>query len=98
MAALLAAQHVAGATQLQIECSDLKARAEIGELLQRCEPTPRDVGQLLLRWNQQVGIRSAVGASHTSAKLVELGQSVAVCPIDHDGVGQRNVDAVLDDG
>ena len=48
--------------------------------------------------NQQVGVGAAVGAPHASAQLVELGQPVAVGAVDDDGVAQRDVEPVLDDG
>ncbi len=47
---------------------------------------------------QQVAERLAVGASHTSAHLMQVGQSEAVGVVDDDGVGIGDVDAVLHDG
>ncbi len=63
MAALLPAQHIARTAQLEIERGDLEAGAEVGELLQRGQPPARDLGQLLLGGNQQVGIGAAVGSA-----------------------------------
>ncbi len=37
-------------------------------------------------------------AAHAAAKLVELAEAVAVGAVDDDGVGERDVEAVLDDG
>ena len=54
--------------------------------------------QFDLGGNQQVGIGPAIRAAHAPAQLIELGQSQAVGAIDQDGVAERNVEAVLDDG
>jgi hypothetical protein len=44
--ALFAAQHVARAAQLQIERRDFEPRAQVAELLQRRQPSPRNLRQL----------------------------------------------------
>ena len=98
VSALLAAQQIAGAAQLQVERRDLEARAQVAELFQRRQPASRQVGQVAVGRNQQVRIGAAVGAAHASAQLVQLRQAVAVGAIDDDGVAQRNVEPVLDDG
>ena len=49
-------------------------------------------------WDEQVGVGAAIGAADAAAKLVELAEAVAVGAVDEDGVGERNVEAVLDDG
>ena len=41
MAALLAAQQIAGAAQLQIERRNLEAGAQVAEFFQRRQPPPR---------------------------------------------------------
>ena len=48
--------------------------------------------------DQEVGVGAAVRAAHAAAELVELGEPVAVGPVDDEGVGARDVEAVLDDG
>ena len=98
MAALLAAEHVARAAQFEIERGDFESRAEVGELLESGEAAARDVGQFLFRRDEQVRIGAAIGAADASAQLVELAEAVAVGAIDDDGVGERDVEAVLDDG
>ena len=42
VAALLAAEHVAGTAQFEIESGDLEARAEVGEFLQRRQTAAGD--------------------------------------------------------
>ncbi len=98
VAALLAAEHVAGAAKFEIECGDFEAGAEVAELLERGEASARDVGQFPLGRDKQIGIGAAIGAADASAKLIELAEAVAIGAVDEHGVGERNVEAVLDDG
>ena len=97
VAALLAAEHVARAAQFQVERGDLEAGAEVAEFLERREPAARNVGEFILRRDQQIGVGAAIGAAHAAAQLIELAQAMAVGAIDEDGVGEGNVEAVLDD-
>ena len=48
--------------------------------------------------DEQVGIGAAIGAADAAAELVELAEAVAVGAVDEDGVGERDVEAVFDDG
>ena len=45
VAALLAAEHVAGAAQFEIEGGDFEAGAEVAEFLERGETAARDFGE-----------------------------------------------------
>ena len=98
VAGLLAAEHVARAAQLEVERGDLEAGAEVGELLERGQASARDLGQLGRGRDEEVSVGAAIAAAHAAAELVELRQSVAIGAVDEDGVGQRDVEAVLDDG
>ena len=98
MPALFAAQHVAGAAQFEIEGRDLEAGAQVGKFFQRRQAPARDGGQLDFGRQQQVGVGAAIRAAHASAQLVKLGESQAVGAIDEDGVAERDIEAVLDDG
>ena len=49
VAALLAAEHVAGAAKFEIERGDFEARAEVGEFLERGEAAAGDFGELAAR-------------------------------------------------
>jgi nitroreductase len=98
VAALLAAEHVARAAQLQVERGDFKSRAEVAELLERGETAAGDFSQFILRRDEQVGIRAAIGAAHAATQLVELAQAVTLSAVDQDGIREWNVEAVLDDG
>ncbi len=97
VAALLATEHVAGTAELEVECGDFEAGAEIGELLERGQAAARDLGQLGVRRDEQVGVGAAIGASDAASELVQLAQSMAVRAVDDDGVGERDVEAVFDD-
>ncbi len=77
VSALLAAQQIAGAAQLQIEGRNLEARAQVAEFFQRRQPAPRQLAQVAVRRNQQVRIGAAIGAAHASAQLVKLRQGRA---------------------
>ena len=87
MAALLTAQHVARAAQFEIQCCNLKARAEVAELLERSQPAPRNLRQFLLIRDEQIRIRAAVGAAHTPTKLIEFAQSMPIGSIDKNCIG-----------
>ena len=95
VAVLLAAQQVAGAAQFQIERGDLEPRAQVAEFLERRQAFAGDLGQLGIRRHEQIGIRAAVGAAHPAAKLVQLGQAVALGVFDDHGIGQRNIEPIF---
>ena len=98
VAVLLAAQQVAGAAQFQIERGDLEAGAQVGKFAQGRQTLAGDLAQFGVGGDQQIGVGAAVRAAHAAAQLVQLGEAVALGVFDDDGVGQRNVEAVFDDG
>ena len=49
VAALLAAEHVAGAAQFEVERGDLEAGAEVAEFLERGEAAAGDFGEFAFR-------------------------------------------------
>ena len=98
VAGLLAAEHVAGAAEFEVERGDFEAGAEVGELLERGEAAAGDLCQLGVGRDEEVGVRPAVAAAYAAAELVELREAVAVGAVDDDGVGERDVEAVFDDG
>ena len=57
--ALLAAEQVAGAADLEIERRHAESAAEVAELLDRGEPLLRNRRQVVFRRNQQVRVRRA---------------------------------------
>ena len=66
VAALLAAEQIAGAANLEVERGDAEAAAEIAELANRRQPPPRDRRQRLFRWNQQVRVRPPIRSAHAA--------------------------------
>src|SRR5579863_5878951 len=97
VAALLAAEHVAGSAQFQVEGRDFESRTQITELLQSGEASARDFGELVLGWNQKIRIGAPVGTAHTAAQLIKLAEAVPLGAVDQDGIRQRDVEAVFDD-
>ena len=72
--------------------------AQFAELLQRGQSLARHLAQFRVGGDQQIGVGAAVGPAHAPAQLVELRQPVAFGAVHHDGVRQRYIQAVLDDG
>ena len=95
--ALLRPKQVAGAADLQVERGDPEPAAQLAELTDRGKPTARDRRERVLGRHHEVRVRPAVGATHSSAQLVELRQAVPLGMVDDDRVDVRNVDPVLDD-
>ncbi len=97
-AALLGAQQVARTANVEVLHGDLDARAQVAETLDGLQAAAR-VGAQGLAWRyQQVAEGLAAAASHASAQLVQVAQSVAVRIVDDDGVDVGHVDTILNDG
>ncbi len=97
VAALLAAQEVAGAADLQVAGGDAEAGAEVGELADGRQALARRLGEDAVLRHQQVAVGELVAPPHPAAELVELRQAEAVGAVDDHGVDVGDVDAVLDD-
>ena len=87
-----------GPAQLEIERGHPESRAQLGELAHGGQALARDLAEHGVRRHHQEGGRAPLRAAHAAAELVELGQPVAVGPVDDHGVRARDVEAVLDDG
>src|SRR6476661_7248282 len=98
MAALLASEKVARASQLQIEGRNFEARAQVGKFFQSGQAAARDGSQLDLGRQQEIRVSSAIRPAHPAAQLVELGEPQAIGAVDENGVAQRNIQSVLNDG
>src|SRR5262249_53628196 len=61
------------------------------------EPATCNLGQSLIRRNQQVGVSTTVRAADATPQLIELRKAVPVCAVNDQGVRQRNVESVFDD-
>ena len=98
VAALVLAEHLAGAADLEVVHREVEARAQLLHLLDRVEPLRRLLGQALGVGHHEVGIGLVVRTADAAAQLVQLRQAELVGAAHHDGVGCRHVDAGLDDG
>ncbi len=98
LAALIVAQQLACAADLQIVGGERKAGAEIFERRNGLQPLGRILGHQLGMRGEQVGIGLVVGAADPAPQLVQLGQAQMIRPVHDDGVGAWHVDAGLDDG
>ena len=75
---------------------EVEAAAQFRERLQGLQSASCLGGEHALGRCQQIAERLAVGASHAPTHLVQVAESEAVGIVDDDGVGIRNIDAVLD--
>ena len=98
VAALFAAEHVAGAAEFEIEGGDFESGTEVGKFFERGEAAAGDGREFDFRRKHEIGVGAAVGAADASAELVELGEAEAVGAVDQDRVAERDVEAVFDDG
>src|SRR6185436_11345655 len=76
--ALLGAEQLAAAADLEVLRRDLEPGAELGEPLQGLEAAARLVGEVLGLGHQQVAERAVLAAADPPAELVELGQAERV--------------------
>ena len=95
--ALLVAEQVAGAADLEVGHGDLEAGAEVGVVAERRQTGRRVAGEQVFARVEQVGVGVRVAAPDASADLVQLRQAEHVGAIDDQRVGRRDVDAALDD-
>src|SRR4029077_4358085 len=90
VSALLAAEHVAGAAEFEIEGGDFESGAEVGKFFERGEAAAGDGSEFDLRRKQKVGVGAAVGAADAAPELVKLGEAEAVGAVDEDRVAERD--------
>ena len=98
LAALLLAEELAGAADLEVVGREHEAGAKLLHRLDGLEPLGRIARERFARWGDEVRVSAMVRAADPAAQLMELRQAHVVGAIDHDGVGRGNVDAALDDG
>ena len=98
VAALVFAQYLARAANLQVVHGQIKAAAQFFHLLDRVQPLGGLFGQAFDLGHHQIRISLVVRAAHAPTQLVQLGQAELVGARDHDGVGCGHVDAGFDDG
>src|SRR4029077_12936709 len=98
MAVLLAAEHVAGAAEFEVESGDAESGAEFAEFFHGGEAFAGNVGERGVRGDEEVGVSALGGAADAAAELVEFGEAEAVGAINQNRVGAGDVQAVFDDG
>src|SRR5450756_1185136 len=97
VAGLLPAEQVAGAADLQVLHRHRHASAEVGVGCDGGQPVVRQLGQRLLRWEQEVGVRALPATTDPAAQLVQLADPEGVRPLHHQGVCVGDVQSALDD-
>ena len=98
VAALLGAQQVAGAADLQVAQGYLEPRSQLRRLEDRLQPLLGLLRQPALAVVHQVGVGAVGPPAHAAPQLVELAQPQLVRLIDDDRVDVRDVQPGLDDG
>src|SRR5437773_975963 len=78
MCRLLAAQDVAGPADLEVREGDLEAGPELRGIEDRLEALAGVLAHPLAPAVEQICVRTARGAAHPTAELVELGQAKCV--------------------
>ena len=97
VAALLGAEEVAGAADLEVAHCQREPRPHAREFLDRSQ-APRGGGGEPGRFvDEHVAVGAVVGAADTAAELVEIGQAVMIGLVDEDCVGVGDVEPTLDD-
>ena len=98
VAALVLAEHLAGAADLEVVHREVEARAELFHLLDRLEPLRRlPSTRPSTSGTMQVRVGLVVRAADAAAQLVQLREAELVGAADDDRVRARHVDAGLDD-
>ena len=98
MTTLLSAKKVAGTSNLQIQGSHTEAASEIAELFDRSQTLASDLGKSILRRNQQISVGTSLGPTHSSPKLVQLGQTEPFGMVNDNRVHIWDIEPVFDNG
>ena len=77
-AALLRAQQVAGAADVQVLHRDVETAAQVGELLDGLQAAPGVLRDGNERRNHQIAERLPVGAAHAAPQLMQVGKAMMV--------------------
>ena len=98
MTALFGTEQISGAADGEIAQGESDTRTETRGGLERFEPFLCVGRQRVQGRGQEVGIGLHGAATDAAAKLVEIGDAEPIGPIDQDGIGAGDVDAVFDNG
>ena len=94
---LLTAEQVAGSADLEVLHRHLHSGTQFCVCGQGRQTVVCGLGQLCIRRVEEVRVGTFTSTSHSSAQLVELGESVAVGVVDDEGVRIGDVDSGFDD-
>jgi len=97
-ARLLAAQQVACATDVEVLHGEVYARTEAREVLDGLQTATRILSEVAVGWGDEVTESLLVGASHTTAQLMEFGEAEVLRIDDNHRIGIGDVKARFDDG
>ena len=97
MSALLRAEQVARAAQLQIAHGNAEAGAELRELADGVQTLLRRFGKHLAWAHREIRIRQTVGTSDTSAHLIQLSQTEVIRVVNNQRVRHRDIQSRLND-
>ena len=97
VAALVLAEQVARAPDLQVAHGDLEPAAQLRRLADGAQALVGLLGQDAVGGVEQVGVGPLAAPADPAPQLVELAQPEQVGPLDDERVHRRHVDAGLDD-
>ena len=98
MSALLGAEDISGAANLQVAHGNRKTGAHLTVFFNCPQAFGRSGGEVFFLVDEQIAICPVFVTTHASTKLVKVGQSVAIGLIDKNGVRVWNIETTLDDG
>src|ERR1700680_3905847 len=98
MSALLTAKPVSRAPECQVERRNLETRTQVGKFFQCSQTASCNGSQLDLGGQQEIRVSPAIRSAHAAAQLIQFGEPQTIGTVDQDGVAQRDVEAVLNDG
>src|SRR5690606_3142950 len=81
-AALLRAEQVAGAADVEVLHGDVDAAAEVAELFDGLQALAAEVGQQVRTGREQVAVGLAVAAAHAPAQLVQVAEAEVLRLVD----------------
>ena len=96
-ATLLGTEDVARTTLVEVLQGNAYAAPQIAEALDSTQTALGVFAEALERRCEEVAEGLAVATSYTATELMQFAQAVVVCVVDHDGIGVRHVDTILDD-
>ncbi|CDE94401.1 unknown [Acidaminococcus sp. CAG:542] len=98
LAVLFRPQQVPGAPDFQIPHGDFEPGPQFRKVPDGLEPFLGHFTEYPVLFVQEIGVGQPGGPSHPPPHLVQLGEAEVFRTVDDDGIGQRHVQAVFDNG